>query len=122
MKDEDIEKAIDHMMLDEVEFMSPGDPRYKQLMQFQKKYGHMPPTARRVHLGSPGSTLAPRGAMKKNSLSEYIYQKLVAAHEHWTSPDYSDSVDDATMIGELEKQLEQEVEAALRAYKEWATH
>lgn len=121
MKRSIVDKAIDALM-GEAEFMSADDPRYKQLMQFHKKYGHMPPQAKKVHMGSPDAALAPRGTLQKNSLSLYIYDKLRELHELWTDSQYSDSASDDEMVGILEKALESEVEQALRAYKEWVTH
>jgi len=41
---------------------------------------------------------------------------LKDAFEQWTSPEYSDSLSDAEMTGFLEKEYEEETEAAWEAF------
>ena len=110
-----INQAID-MLLSETEYMDPKDPRAVHMRKFTKKYGHAPPQWSRVHLGSPESVFSPRGTMQKNSLSLANYEKLKDAFEQWTSPEYSDSLSDAEMTGFLEKEYEEETEAAWEAF------
>jgi len=122
-KDKAIEQMIDKVLEGETAgFMNADDPRYKYMMDFYDKYGHMPPTARRVHILPPEGALRPRGTLQKNSLSAEILQKLQDAHTTYTDPEFSDSLENDAVIGVLEQNLEEEVRAALQAYKEWATH
>jgi len=49
-------------------------------------------TVELVHaFSSPNDVLKPRGSMQKNSIGEYMFQKLVDSWESWTDPKYSDN-------------------------------
>lgn len=49
-------------------------------------------TFRQVHaFTSPTDVLKPRGSMQKNSIGDYMFQRLINSWEQWTDPKYSDN-------------------------------
>lgn len=69
-------------------------------------------TVSQVHLGSYKFVFAPRGSMKKNSLGEYMLDKLNSAFESWTDPKYSDNPHTAELLETMHKNMMEEVELA----------
>ena len=48
-------------------------------------------TFERVHFNPMDNILKPRGSMQKNSIGEYMFEKLLSTFEHWTDSRFSDN-------------------------------
>jgi hypothetical protein len=113
------EQAVNKIVA-EAKFMDPDDPRYKHFHNFYKQFGHPPPQYKRVHLGRPDNSLNPRGPMEKESLSLIVFERLKSSFEHWTNPEYSDSLKPEEMVAMLEEQFRAEMQSAWEAFEAWA--
>jgi len=69
-------------------------------------------TVSQVHLGSYKFVFAPRGSMRKNSLGEYMLDKLNSAFESWTDPKYGDNPPVAELLETMHQNMMHEVELA----------
>jgi len=65
-----------------------------------------------VHLGTYQSVFRPRGAMMKNSLGQYMLEKLNSTFESWTDPKYGDNPHTAELLKTMHKNMMEEVELA----------
>jgi len=66
----------------------------------------------RIHLYSYKNILRPRGHMKKESVAEYILERLEGAFESWTDDDFADNPEVDDLIIKLKKNLSEEVDGA----------
>ncbi len=78
--------------------------------------GRIPEGAVRVHLYSPERVLRPRGSLKKESLSEYLLERLTNSYEDWTDEDYGDNPSKLKLLELLKENLDQEVRIAWREF------
>jgi len=78
----------------------------------------LPDGAVRIHLYSHENVLRPRGPMKKESVGDYILDKLLGAWDEWTNPEYGDLPDKETLLKTLHKNLEEEVNGAWSSFRE----
>lgn len=77
--------------------------------------------AKRIHLTNVSDILRPRGTLKKDSLSLYLFEKLISEYEYWTDPEYSDNPPVGKLIELLLKNLSDEVSfASIEFLKELA--
>lgn len=65
-----------------------------------------------IHLGSYQFVFIPRGPMMKNSLGEYMLDKLNSIFESWTDPKYGDNPPVAELLETMHKNMMGEVELA----------
>ena len=68
------------------------------------------------HLMSPEEIFKPRGSMKKNSMGEYLFERLVSAFEEWTDPKYGDNPPVDELIQIICDNLRDECSAALEGF------
>ena len=86
-------------------------------MKFKTEYlDKIPSDAVRVHLMSYESIFRPRGSMKKNSLGEYILEKLEGSYEYWTDKEYGDNPPIKDLLEIMEKNLWEEVSSAWNGF------
>ena len=76
------------------------------------KPDEIPEGAVRVHLYKVENVLRPRGPMEKESIGQYIKDKLQGAYESWTDPEYGDRIDPVLLLHLLHNNLMEEVNAA----------
>jgi hypothetical protein len=55
-------------------------------------------TAIRVHLYNYKNVLRPRGSMKKESLGDYILERLLSYYEDWTDKKYGDNPKETSLL------------------------
>ena len=72
--------------------------------------------ATRCHLYDPSNVLRPRGHMQKESIGEYILDRLLGNYESWTDEKYGDNPDQSTLIKLLLTNLKEEVDGAFREF------
>jgi len=72
----------------------------------------MPDNAVQLHLYDYSDVLRPRGHMKKESIAEYVLEKLISCHESWTDPKYGDNPDESTLINFLRQNMKEEMDGA----------
>jgi len=77
-----------------------------------ERVDELPKDAVRVHLINYESIFRPRGSMKKNSLGEYILDKLEGTYEYWTDEEYGDNPPVKDLLETMEKNLWAEVSSA----------
>ena len=65
----------------------------------------IPSDAVQLHLYNPKNVLMPRGSRKKESIHQYLLEKLQGGYESWTDPKYGDNPDRAEVIETLYKNL-----------------
>ena len=70
----------------------------------------------RVHPYSYKNVLKPRGSMKKESLGEYILERLLTYYEDWTNEEYGDNPNQATLLQFLQDNLRDEVAEAWKEF------
>jgi hypothetical protein len=71
-----------------------------------------------IHLTSLESIFKPRGSMQKNSVGEYMYQKLIDTFEYWTDPKYADNPPVTELMDTICKNYREECTAALEKFLE----
>ena len=76
----------------------------------------IPEGAVQLHLYEFRNVLRPRGHMEKESISEYILDKLLGAYESWTDPKYGDNPDEATLLKLLQTNMKEEMDGAFREF------
>ena len=69
-----------------------------------------------VHLYNVKDVLRPRGHMKKESIAEYILDRLLAYYESWTDEKYGDNPDKATVLQFLQQNLKEECDGAWKEF------
>ena len=73
--------------------------------------------AQLVHLYDYKDMLRPRGSMKKESLSQYICDKLMDVFSTWNDPKFADSItDERELIYLIQENLHEEVEIATQEF------
>lgn len=77
-----------------------------------EKLDKLPEGAKQIHFGIMDNAFRPRGTLQKNSLSSYLYEKLVGEFKYWTDPKYEDRKEAKEVIEQLKKNLCEEVNAA----------
>jgi hypothetical protein len=78
--------------------------------------GKIPEGAVRMHLYPVAKVLAPRGSLKKESLSEHILEALNNYYESWTDAKYGDNPPKEVLQELLHSNLEQETRIAWREF------
>jgi len=78
--------------------------------------GPIPPGAIRVHMYNYKDVLRPRGHMKKESIAEYILDRLEGSFESWTDGRYGDNPEVTELIAVIQKNLKEEVDGAWREF------
>jgi len=73
--------------------------------------------AKRIHLYNCQDMLRPRGAMKKESLSLYLFELLNSIYHDWTNIEYNDSPPKEILMTMLTKNLKEEVGIAIKEFK-----
>lgn len=68
----------------------------------------LPEGAVRVHLYNFKNVLRPRGTLQKESLSEYICERLQNLFEDWTDKKYGDSKEPEEVLKQLKENLIEE--------------
>ncbi len=76
----------------------------------------IPEGAVRMHLYPVHRVLSPRGALKKESLSEHILESLTTYFESWTDEKYGDNPSKQELLELLKINLDQEVRIAWREF------
>jgi len=82
-------------------------------VKFAKK---IPKGSIRYHMYEVSNVLRPRGHMKKESIAEYILEKLLSSHESWTDLEYGDNPNETTLIKLLQQNMKEEVDGAWREF------
>jgi len=72
--------------------------------------------AKLVHLYDPSNVLRPRGHMQKESIGEYILERLLVTYESWTDEKHGDNPDQTTLIKLLLTNLKEEADGAFREF------
>lgn len=73
-------------------------------------------TAKYVHLYDVTDIFRPRGSMKKESLGEYLLERLHTYYKSWTDEKYSDLPGESILINILRNNLKEESEAAFTKF------
>jgi len=81
-----------------------------------KKIFELPEGAVYVHMYDYKNVLRPRGHMQKESIAEYILDRLLAYHESWTDSKYGDNPEVTELLSLLQKNLKEEVDGAWREF------
>ncbi len=76
----------------------------------------IPKGAVQVHLYSVAKVLAPRGSLKKESLSEHIVEQLRSYFESWTDEKMGDNPSKERLLELLKENLDQETRIAWREF------
>ena len=66
----------------------------------------------KVHMYNVENVLRPRGHMKKESISEYIIERLMSSFESWTNKEYGDNINPDELLQLLKKNLKEEIDGA----------
>ena len=66
----------------------------------------------KVHLYDVKNVLRPRGHMEKESIAEYIIDKLSGSFESWTDKECGDNPEVDELLHLLKKNLKEEVDGA----------
>jgi len=66
----------------------------------------------KVHLYDVENVLRPRGHMKKESIAEYIIERLTSSFESWTDKECGDNPEVVDLLRLLKKNLKEEVDGA----------
>ena len=72
----------------------------------------IPKDAVQIHMYDVKNVLRPRGHMKKESIGEYILEKLEACYEGWTDPKYGDNPTEDELLQLLHTNMVEEVDGA----------
>ena len=76
----------------------------------------LPKGAVRIHLYDSSNVLRPRGHMKKESLGEYLLERLHSVHESWTNPEYGDNPSETDLLKLLQQNMKEEVDGAWKKF------
>lgn len=71
-----------------------------------------------IHLYHWHNVLRPRGSMKKESVGNYLYERLIDTFDVWTDDKYGDNPEVHELVKQLEINLKYEVNVALKAFRE----
>ena len=78
----------------------------------------LPPGAVKVHFGTVDTALFPRGSMQKESVGEYLLDRLRDLRHQWTNKSYGDSVSREDATKALAEALCAEVQEVIMAFEE----
>jgi hypothetical protein len=76
----------------------------------------IPPGAVQIHLYNWRNVLMPRGPMKKESLHEYILEKLLSYFESWVDPKYGDNPDVLDLANQLHANMLTQADSAWNSF------
>jgi len=76
----------------------------------------IPKGAVQVHMYDFSDVFRPRGHMKKESVGQYLLEKLESAYESWTNPKYGDNPDSTELLNTLHENLKEEMEGAWKKF------
>lgn len=76
----------------------------------------IPEDAERVHMYNARDMLRPRGTMEKESLGEYVKDRLHGAFESWTDPKYGDTIEPGLAMCVLHQNMMEEINAAFNQF------
>ncbi len=85
------------------------------LAKLREEYKKLPDGSQ-LHLYKHKNVLRPRGHMQKESIAEYLLQKLLDVYESWTDKRYGDNPDPATLIKLLQDNMKEETDGAWREF------
>jgi hypothetical protein len=74
---------------------------------------------KQCHLYHVRNVLHPRGPMKKESVGEYLLDRMKDAWEEWTDPKYGDNPSEEILIELLKNNLMNESINAIEEFLEW---
>jgi len=80
------------------------------------KIDKLPEGAVRLHLYNFQNILRPRGPLRKESLSNYIYERLQSDFEDWTDKEHGDSRNVKEVINQLRQNLMEETTYAFEKF------
>jgi len=81
-----------------------------------KIISEIPEGAVYIHMYDYKNVLRPRGHMKKESVAEYILDRLMACYESWTDGKYGDNPEVTELLSFLQKNLKEETDGAWREF------
>ena len=76
----------------------------------------IPEGALLLHLYDYKDVLRPRGHMQKESIGEYMLEKLITYYKSWSDSKYGDNPDEITLIKFLQKNMKEETDGAFREF------
>jgi hypothetical protein len=76
----------------------------------------IPPGAVQIHLYDSKNVLMPRGSRQKESIHNYLLEKLQISYESWTDPKYVDNPDKKKLIQSLYNNL---INEAMNAWEDF---
>jgi len=76
----------------------------------------IPPGAVEVHLYNSKNVLMPRGSRQKESIHNYLLEKLQDGYESWTDPKYGDNPDRKKLLQTLYNNL---INEAMNAWEDF---
>lgn len=76
----------------------------------------IPPGSVQIHLYNPKNVLMPRGPRQKESIYEYILERLQSGYESWTDPKYGDNPDREVLVQTLYNNL---INEAMNAWEDF---
>jgi len=76
----------------------------------------LPEGAVRVHMYNHKDVLRPRGHMQKESIAEYLLDRLLSSYESWTDGEFGDNPEVTELIATLQKNMKEEVYGAWREF------
>ncbi len=76
------------------------------------------PKRSQLHVYYPEDVLRPRGHMKKESIGQYILDRLEGAYESWTDERYDDNPHELSLLVQLHKNLMEEADGAWKQFTE----
>ncbi len=78
--------------------------------------GKPPEGSVRIHMYDVNNVLRPRGHMKKESIAEYILDRLEGSFESWTNKEFGDNPEVSELLAILQTNLKEEVDGAWREF------
>ena len=78
--------------------------------------GPIPEGAVRIHMYNYQDVLRPRGHMQKESIAEYILDRLMGSYESWTDGEFGDNPEATELIATLQKNMKEEMDGAWREF------
>lgn len=76
----------------------------------------IPPGSVQIHLYDSKNVLMPRGPRQKESIHNYLLEKLQSSYESWTDPKYGDNPDKEKLIQSLYNNL---INEAMNAWEDF---
>jgi len=72
----------------------------------------LPYGAIRIHLYNASNVLMPRGSMEKESIGQYLKERLESAYQSWTDENYGDNPTEDMLLQYLQRNLMNEASSA----------